>query len=108
MGLFFLIVFGGILIVVIRLVFQRANRKVDTIIRRAEGKVNFIWVERQVRRTGNSGPRYRTVRALEMRVGSDNTFNNVNERLPSLINQGEEWIFYHVNHPFKILSAEKI
>lgn len=106
-GLFSLVFFGGLILVVLKLIFDRANRKMDIVVRRAEGKVNFVWVERQVRRTGNSGPRYRTIRSLEMRVGSDNTFNNVSDRLPSLINQGDEWIIYYTNHPFKFLSAEQ-
>lgn len=106
MGLFFIIVFGGILIVVLRVVFERANRKVDTVVRRAEGTVNFVWVERQERNTSKTGPIYKTVRVLEMRLGGE-TFT-VNQELPNVINQGEEWIFYYTNHPFKFLSAEPI
>jgi hypothetical protein len=105
MGLFFLVVFGGILFVVLKLVFEKANRKVDTAVRRAEGKVNFVWVERRERNTSKTGSTYRTVRVLEMRIGGD-TFT-VNQELPNIINQGEEWIFYYTNHPFKFLSAEK-
>jgi len=107
-GLFFLVVFGGILIVVLKIIFDRANRKADTVVRRAEGKVNFVWVERQESRTGNTGPKYRTVRSLEMRVGTEKTFNNVSDKLPSLINQGEEWVVYYTNHPFKFLSVEQV
>lgn len=106
MGLFFLVVFGGILYFVLRVVFERANKKVDTTVRRAEGKVNFVWVEKQERNTSKTGPTYRTVRVLEMRIGGE-TFN-VKHELPSIINQGEEWIFYYVNHPFKFLSAERL
>lgn len=106
MGLFFLVVFGGVLIVVLRVVFERANRKVDTVVRRAEGKVNFVWVEKQERNTSKTGPMYKTVRVLEMRLGGE-TFT-VNHELPSVINQGEEWIFYYTNHPFKFLSAEQV
>ena len=104
MVLFFLVIFGGILIVVLRIVFERANRKVDTVVRRVEGKVNFVWVERRERNTRKTGPTYKTVRVLEMRIGGE-TFN-VNNELPNVINQGEEWIFYYTNHPFKFLSAE--
>jgi hypothetical protein len=107
-GLFFLVIFGGLILVVLKFIFDRANRKVDTVVRRAEGKVNFVWVERQVRRTSNSGPMYRNVRSLEMRVGTGNTFNNVSDRLPSLINQGDEWVIYFTNHPLKLLSAEQV
>lgn len=107
-GSFFVIVFGGIVLLVLRVVFEKANRKADTVVRRAEGKVNFVWVERQERNTSKTGPMYRTVRSLEMRVGSENAFNNVNSRLPNFINQTDEWIFYYTNHPFKIISAEKV
>ena len=106
MVLFFLVVFGGILIVVLRVVFERANKKVDTVVRRAEGKVNFVWVEKQERNTTKTGPMYKTVRVLEMRIGGE-TFN-VNNELPNVVNQGEEWVFYYTNHPFKFLSAEKL
>jgi hypothetical protein len=106
MALFFLVVFGGILIVVLRVVFERANKKVDTTVRRAEGIVNFVWVEKQERNTSSTGSYYKTVRVLEMRLGGE-TFN-VNHELPSVINQGEEWIFYYTSHPFKFLSAEKM
>ncbi len=103
--LFVLVIFGGILIVILKVVFDRANQKVDTTVRRVEGTVNFIWVERRERNTSKTGPTYKTVRVLEMRIGGE-TFN-VNNELPNVINQGEEWIFYYTNHPFKFLSAEK-
>ena len=106
MVLFFLVIFGGILIVVLRVVFERANRKVDTTVRRAEGKVNLVWVEKQERNTTKTGPMYKTVRVLEMRIGGE-TFN-VSHDLPNVINQGEEWIFYNTKQPFKFLSAEKM
>lgn len=105
-GLFFLVVFGGILIVVLRVVFERANRKVDTVVRRVEGQVNFIWVERQERNTSKVGPRFKTIRVLEMRIGGESF--TIKHELPNVINQGEEWIFYYTNHPFKFLSAEQV
>ncbi|MBK8784818.1 MAG: hypothetical protein IPO22_24210 [Anaerolineales bacterium] len=104
--LFVLVIFGGILIVILKVIFDRANQKVDTIVRRVEGIVNFVWVERRERNTRKSGPTYKTVRVLEMRIGGE-TFN-VNNELPNVINQGEEWIFYYTNHPFKFLSAERV
>jgi len=105
--LFFLVIFGVILIVVLRVVFARANKKVDTTVRSVEGVVNFVWVEHQRRNPNKNGPMYKTIRVLEMRIGGE-TFSNINNELPSLINQGEEWIFYYTNHPFTFLSAEKI
>lgn len=104
--LFFLVVFGGILIVVLKVVFGRANKKVDTAVRRVEGIVNFVWVEKQERNRTKTGPMYKTVRVLEMRIGGE-TFT-IDHELPNIINQGEEWIFYYTNHPFKFLSAEQI
>lgn len=75
--LFFLVVFGGVLIVVLRVVFERANKKVDTTVRRAEGIVNFVRAEKQERNTTKTGPMYKTVRVLEMRIGGE-TFSNIN------------------------------
>jgi hypothetical protein len=104
--LFVLVIFGGFLIVILKVIFDRANKKVDTTVRRVEGTVNFIWVEKRKRNPSKTGPTYKTVRVLEMRIGGE-TFN-VNNELPNVINQGEEWIFYYTNHPFKFLSAEKM
>lgn len=106
MVLFFLVIFGGVLLVVLKVVFDRANKKVDTTVRHVEGTVNFVWVERRERNTRKTGPTYKTVRVLEMRIGGE-TFSNINNELPSLIDQGEDWTFYYTNHPFKFLSAKK-
>ena len=105
-AVFFLLIFGVTIVLVLRVVFGKARRQADTAVRRAEGKVNFVWVEREERNTSKVGPRFRTVRSLEMRVGADNTFKNVNAELPSVMNEDEPWIVYYTNHPFKILSAE--
>lgn len=106
-GGFVLIVGGVLILALVKFVFDRANRKVDTTVRRAEGKVNFVWVERQERNRFESGPRYKTVRVLEMRLGGQ-TFTGIHHELPSLINQGDEWIFYYTSHPFKLLAAEQV
>lgn len=103
-----LLVAAGAVAMVLKIVFGKANRKTDLTVCRAEGKVNFVWVERQERNTSKHGPMYHTVRSLEMRVGTENTFSNVNSKLPSLINQGEEWVLYYTKHPFTFLSAERI
>ncbi|MBN8581507.1 MAG: hypothetical protein J0L96_12625, partial [Anaerolineae bacterium] len=84
MVLFFLVIFGGVLLVVLKVVFDRANKKVDTTVRRVEGIVNFIWVEKRKRNPSKTGPTYKTVRVLEMRIGGE-TFN-VNNELPNVIN----------------------
>jgi len=106
-GILFL-VFGTVVVLVLRVVFGKAKRQADTAVRRVEGKVNFVWVEREERNLTDVGPRIKMVRSLELRVGTDTTFNNINTELPNLIDQGDEWIFYYTNHPFKILSAEKV
>jgi hypothetical protein len=105
-SIFSLVVVGGLLLMVLKVVFERANKKVDIVVRRAEGKVNFVWVEKQERNSSKTGPMYKTVRVLEMRLGGE-TFT-VKQELPNVINQGEEWVFYYTNHPFKFLSAEKM
>ena len=83
---------------------RRMNRKADHVIRNAKGTVNFVWVESKVRTQTGSG--HKTVRSLEMRVGTETKFI-VEDKLPNLINQGEEWIFYYTSYPFMFLSAEK-
>ena len=105
-SIFSLVVVGGLLLMVLKIDFERANKKVDIVVRRAEGKVNFVWVEKQERNSSKTGPMYKTVRVLEMRLGGE-TFT-VKQELPNVINQGEEWVFYYTNHPFKFLSAEKM
>ena len=104
-GIFFL-VFGTIIFFVLRVVFGKARQQADTSVRRVEGKVNFVWVEREERNLSSAGPMFKKVRSLEMRLGGE-TFT-VNHELPNVINQGEEWIFYYTNHPFKFLSAEQV
>ena len=101
LGLLLLIIVGVSVVV-----FKRINRKADHIIRHADGTVNFVWVERKERTSTGSG--YKTVRSLEMRVGPETKFTGMSDKLPSLIDQGDEWIFYYVNYPFMFLSAEKI
>ena len=84
---------------------RRMNRKADHVIRNAKGTVNFVWVESKVRTQTGSG--HKTVRSLEMRVGTETKFI-VEDKLPNLINQGEEWSVYYTSYPFMFLSAEKV
>jgi hypothetical protein len=83
---------------------RRMNRKADHVIRRAEGTVNFVWTKRTVKTSTGT----RTKRSLEMRVGPDVKFVDMEDKLPNLINQGEEWVFYYTSYPFMFLSAEKM
>lgn len=84
---------------------RRMNRKADHVIRSAKGTVNFVWVESKVRTQTGSG--HKTVRSLEMHVGPETKFV-VEDDLPNLINQDEEWAIYYTSYPFMFLSAEKI
>lgn len=105
-GLFLLLLFGGALILILRFLFARANRKVDIAVRRVEGIVNYVWLERKRRNPSSAGPTYQTVRVLEMHLSGE--IFPIDHDLPNIINQGEEWIFYYTKHPFLFLSAEKI
>jgi hypothetical protein len=90
------------------LYYKRASRKADTEVKRAEGPVNFVYVEKRVRNPGNSAVPYKDIQVLQMRVGADTTFGPVSEKLPNLINQGDEFIFHYTTYPFRIISAEPV
>ena len=94
----------GIVLVVY---YIRGNKKEDITVKKAEGVVNFVQVEKRVRTTSNNRG-YKDINVLEMRVGTDKKFTEVNDRLPNIINQGEEWTIYYTSHPFKFLSGEII
>ena len=95
--------------VVLFLVFRRANKAVDTGVRKAHGPVNIVKVEKEVtdhaRGAGKNRIYRKTIQVYEMRVGGT-TFDNVSADLPNLIQNGDEYTFYYTNHPFAILSAE--
>ena len=102
-----LAVFGLLLLIFIGIgigFIKKMTRKPDYAIRHAEGMVNFVWVESKVRTQTGSG--HKTVRSLEMHVGAETKFI-VEDKLPNLINQGEEWAVYYTSYPFMFLSAEK-
>ena len=101
----------GVLVIglVLFLVYQRANKKVDTGVRKAQGPVNIVKVEKEVidhaRGAGKNRIYRKRIQVYEMRVGGT-TFDNVSEDLPNLIQNGDEYTFYYTGHPFTILSAE--
>lgn len=102
-----LAVFSLLLVIMLSITIaavSQMRKKTDHTIRRAEGTVNFVWTERAVKTSAGT----RTKRSLEMRVGPDANFVGMEDKLPNLINQGEEWIFYYTNYPFMFLSAEKM
>lgn len=96
------VIVGGVLVVL----YLRGSKKTDVAVKRAQGKINFVWVEKRVRNPSSKASPYKDIRVLELRIG-DSKFE-VNENLPSLLNEGDEWIIYYTSHPFKFLSAERV
>lgn len=87
--------------------FKISASKNDNSVQIVEGKVNFVKVEKQVTNASNSGPRHRTVQQYELRVGKV-AFENVNEELLNLIEDGDTYAFYYTKDTKEILSCEFI
>lgn len=96
----------GITIVIMTVyMINRSKKKSDFSLQKAEGMVNFVWVEERVRNHSNAGPDYKTVRSLQVRIGGESF--NVREELMDIINQGDNVRFYYTGGG-EIVSAEFI
>jgi hypothetical protein len=85
--------------------FKLAASKNDNSVLKAEGKVNFVKVEKRVSSASSTGPRRRTVQEYELRVGRT-PFEDVDEELINLIEEGDIYSFYYTKDTKDILSCE--
>ena len=83
--------------------FKVAKDKTDYSVKKAEDKVNFVKVEERVKH----GSKYVTEELYELRVGKHG-FEDVDEELLNLIEEGDIYAFYYTNDTHEILSCEFI
>lgn len=107
-------VIGGIITVVIifgvfaLISFWVAFMKLDLTLASAEGKVDFVKVEKTERTKSATGSTHtRTVQVYELRVGGVN-FHNVPEKLLNLMEEGDFYAVYFLKVSDHILSLERI
>jgi len=87
--------------------FMGARGKSDFSVQKTEGKVKFVKVERNVSSTNADGTSSsRTVQQYELRVGPTN-FENVDEKLLNMVDEGKVYAFYYAKAGKIILSAER-
>lgn len=87
--------------------FRLSKSKMDSSVQKVEGRVNFVKVEKRVPNTANVGPKYRTEQQYELRVGRT-IFEDVDEELPNIIEEGNMYAFYYTKETKDILSCEFI
>jgi hypothetical protein len=85
--------------------FKIAFSKMDNSVQRVEGRVNFVKVEKSVPTSTSSTSSYRTVEEYELRVGKV-SFDDFDEDLLNIIEEGDTYAFYYTKDAKQILSAE--
>jgi hypothetical protein len=87
--------------------FKMGSSKFDNTVLSVQGKVNFVKVEKQVPTSTSEVSNYRTVQQYELRVGKV-AFENVDEELLNMMEEGHTYAFYYTKDTKKILSCEFI
>jgi len=96
---------GPVIVIILMVVFMsvRSKKKNDFSLKKAEGDVKFVWVERQVPNQDRTG--YKTEKSLQMHVGGVSF--NVSQKLMEAVNEGDTYRFYYTGGG-DIVSAESL
>ncbi|MBL8079673.1 MAG: hypothetical protein JNM55_17025 [Anaerolineales bacterium] len=81
--------------------------KLDNSVQSVEGRVKFVKVEKRIEDPTSEAFRYKMVQQYELRVGK-HAFENVDEELLNLIEEGDTYAFYYTKQTKQILSCEFI
>ena len=88
--------------------FRLSRSRFDSSVQSVEGKVNFVKVEKEEWSQSTDGMRSsRTVEEYELRVGRV-AFEDVDEELLNIIEEGDTYVFYYTKETKDILSCEFI
>ncbi len=88
--------------------FRLSRSKFDSSVQHVEGKVNFVKVEKEEWTESTDGIRSsKTVEEYELRVGRV-AFEDVDEELLNIIEEGDTYTFYYTKETKDILSCEFI